>query len=117
MEGSTVALRASGISSTLRSCVLPQPPGILDQPLEPVIGRAFARPVGTDPVAGDDGKETYRYPSPSSLANTPFTARAQPFSLRSRVAALMIGLKRCSSRQLSANFSGSGKTPAASPAR
>ena len=46
--------------------------------------------------------------SPSSLASTPFTARAQPLSLRSRVAALMPGLKRCSSRQLSANFAGSG---------
>ena len=46
--------------------------------------------------------------SPSSLANTPFTARAQPASLRWRVAALIAGLKRCSSRQLSANFSGSG---------
>jgi putative endonuclease len=48
------------------------------------------------------------HPSPSSLANTPFTARAHPASFRSRVAWLMLGLKRCSSRQLSANFSGSG---------
>ena len=48
------------------------------------------------------------YPSPASLASTPLTARAQPFSLRSRVAALMFGLKRCSRRQLSANFEGSG---------
>jgi len=48
------------------------------------------------------------YPTPSSLASTPFTARAQPFNFRSRVVALMAGLKRCSSRQLSANFAGSG---------
>jgi hypothetical protein len=48
------------------------------------------------------------YPSPSSLASTPFTARAQPLSFRSLVAALIAGLKRCSSRQLSANFAGSG---------
>jgi hypothetical protein len=48
------------------------------------------------------------HPYPSSLANSPFTARAQPASFRSRVAALMFGLKRRSSRQLSANFSGSG---------
>lgn len=48
------------------------------------------------------------YSSPSSLASTPFTARAQPASFRSRVASLMFGLKRCSSRQLSANFVGSG---------
>jgi hypothetical protein len=46
--------------------------------------------------------------SPSSLAKTPFTARAQPFNLRSRVAADIAGLKRRSSRQLSANFCGSG---------
>src|SRR5260370_39023291 len=50
----------------------------------------------------------YRPHSPSSLASAPFTARAQPFNFRSRVAALIAGLKRCSSRQLSANFSGSG---------
>src|SRR5712671_729390 len=48
------------------------------------------------------------HPSPSSLASTPFTARAQPASLRSRVAVLIAGLKRRSSRQLSANFSGAG---------
>ena len=48
------------------------------------------------------------YPSPASLANSPFTARAHPASLRSRVAWLIAGLKRCSSRQLSANFAGSG---------
>jgi len=41
------------------------------------------------------------HPSPSSLASNPFTARAQPASFRSRVARLMLGLKRCSSRQLS----------------
>ena len=46
--------------------------------------------------------------SPSSLANNPFTARPHPASFRSRVAALIAGLKRCSSRQLSANFAGSG---------
>src|SRR5882724_11837958 len=48
------------------------------------------------------------YPSPSSLASSPFTARAQPLSLRSRVAWLIAGLKRCSRRQLSANLAGSG---------
>ena len=48
------------------------------------------------------------HPSPSSLASSPFTARAHPASLRSRVAALIAGLKRYSSRQLSANFAGSG---------
>jgi len=47
------------------------------------------------------------YP-PSSLAKTPFTARVQPFNFRSRVAALIAGLNLCSSRQLSANFAGSG---------
>jgi hypothetical protein len=46
--------------------------------------------------------------SPSSLASTPFTARAHPASFRSRVAWLIAGLKRCCSRQLSANFAGSG---------
>jgi len=50
----------------------------------------------------------FPYPSPSSLASSPFTARAQPLSFRSRVAWLIMGLKRCSSRQLSANFEGSG---------
>jgi len=53
-------------------------------------------------------QEHVAYPSPSSLASKPFTARDQPASLRSRVAALMAGLKRRSSRQLSANFDGSG---------
>ncbi len=54
---------------------------------------------------------------PGSLASTPFTACAQPLSLRVRVASLITGLKRCSSRQLSANFAGSGNTPALRPAR
>ena len=47
-------------------------------------------------------------PYPSSLAKSPFTALAHPASLRSRVAWLIAGLKRRSSRQLSANFAGSG---------
>src|SRR6266404_5929799 len=64
---------------------------------------SFAR---LDPAKSGEREESY--PSPSSLASKPFTARAQPLSFRSRVAALMFGLKRCSSRQLSANFSGSG---------
>src|SRR5260370_11465996 len=34
--------------------------------------------------------------SPSSLAKSPFTARAHPANFRSRVAALMLGLNRCS---------------------
>lgn len=46
--------------------------------------------------------------SPGSLASRPFTARLQPLSLRCRVASLMFGLKRCSSRQLSAKRAGSG---------
>ena len=48
------------------------------------------------------------YPSPSSLASNPFTARAHPASFRSRVAADIAGLNRRSSRELSANFAGSG---------
>jgi hypothetical protein len=60
--------------------------------------------TGTSPVM-TAGK---LYPSPLSLAKAPFTARAQPFSFFSRVAAPMAGLKRRSSRQLSANFAGSG---------
>jgi Putative beta barrel porin-7 (BBP7) len=48
------------------------------------------------------------HPSPSSLASAPFTALAQPASFRSLVALLIAGLKRCSSRQLSANLLGSG---------
>jgi len=63
------------------------------------------RSLGEGGKPGDDG---WAYPSPSSLAKSPFTARAQPASLRSRVALLMAGLKRRSSRQLSANFDGSG---------
>ncbi len=50
----------------------------------------------------------FNHPSPSSLASTPFTALAQPASFRSRVAADIAGLNLRSSRQLSANFSGSG---------
>ena len=58
----------------------------------------------------DDGSVTPKrsYPSPSSLANTPFTALAHPASLRCRVVSLIAGLKRRSSRQLSANLAGSG---------
>ena len=41
-------------------------------------------------------------------ANTPATARDQPVSLRVRVASLMFGLKRRSSRQESAKRAGSG---------
>ncbi len=48
------------------------------------------------------------YPSTSSLANNPFTALAQPASFRSRVALLMFGLKRCSSRQSSTTSEGRG---------
>jgi hypothetical protein len=43
-----------------------------------------------------------------SLASRPCTARLQPFSFRVRVGTLMLGLKRCSSRQLSAKRFGFG---------
>jgi hypothetical protein len=43
--------------------------------------------TGTSPVMT---VEKY-YPSPSSLASSPFTARAQPASFRARVAALIAG--------------------------
>jgi hypothetical protein len=56
----------------------------------------------------EDAVESGPYPSPSSLASAPFTARAHPASFRSLVAVLIAGLKRCSRRQLSANFVGSG---------
>jgi len=49
----------------------------------------------------DAGKIT---PPPSSFASTPFTARAQSSSFRSRVAWLMFGKKRCASRQFVGEF-------------
>src|SRR6516225_8157955 len=52
------------------------------------------------------GNRDKPYPSSSSLASTPFTALAQPLSFPSRVGWLMLGLKRCSRRQLSANLAG-----------
>jgi hypothetical protein len=59
-----------------------------------------------DKPGEDNWKNTT--PPPSSLSSSPFTALARPASFRSRVAALIAGLKRCASRQLSANFAGSG---------
>jgi hypothetical protein len=76
-------------------------------------GRSWMPATSAGMTANGDDERRERcvralYPSPSSLASTPFTALAQPFSLRSRVALLIAGLKRCSRRQLSANFDGSG---------
>jgi hypothetical protein len=70
-----------------------------------VHGAASAGEVDEIEEAGD---KSCAHPSPSSLASTPRTARAQPFNLRSRVAALMFGLNLRSSRQLSAKCAGSG---------
>src|SRR6266576_1259764 len=90
------------------------------------VRRRFSAPsqalwnTGSSAFADDDGckRGSHRthsmmttgkyYPSPSSLASNPFTARAHPASFRSRVAWLMAGLKRCSRRQLSTNLAGSG---------
>src|SRR6266568_5197620 len=86
--------RVCGVSSTPRLFdSIAGASGILDHP--------HARVMTTCELPGF-------YPSPSSLAKVPFTARAQPASFRSLVAALIAGLKRCSKRQLSANFTGSG---------
>jgi len=69
-------------------------------------------PGHDDGVCGDfrqyEARDRDRVPYSSSLASTPFTAFAQPFNFRSRVAWLMLGLKRCSRRQLSPNLAGSG---------